>query len=336
MCSGRDGAVLGRNRVPQFQVSMGSDRRWLEVLMVPTGSRGSEGGSRFRWVPTGSGVSKVRAPVGTMQLAMLLFEEFFLHLWKQEFSEKTSLLFLDTTCTYAYFFFVFLFQSSFICFFVDLVNFLVRPTPGWVSTAAKAVVHRNQRALCSSDAWGTRGKDGHFLWHLHQPRWKEIGGLGALGSGKTWDRWKLTGFWHTSYYGWWFRNPARKPPDMIETLVNKGIFVTYQLVNAGFLNESTVVLVTLVVFLMWEFWWCLWHTDGGIYVKPTLWQECVDDSTTWTITAGWSTLSLWKIRDGGCFFLNCGPCSWWSWFSKPTVEDSNFLCFYMPLWNSGF
>ena len=88
------GRGLGRNRVPRFQVSMGSDRRWLEVLMVPTGSRGSEGGSRFRWVPTGSGVSKVRAPVGTMQLAMLLFEGFFWHLWKQEFSEKTSLLFL--------------------------------------------------------------------------------------------------------------------------------------------------------------------------------------------------------------------------------------------------
>ena len=41
------------------------------------------------------------------------------------------------------------------------------------------------------------------------------------------------------WYSWWFRNPARKPPDMYKTLKNNGRNYQPQLVNAGF-PPSTV------------------------------------------------------------------------------------------------
>ena len=56
VCSGRAGAVPGRNRVP----GTGSgNRRWFHS-MGSDRFRGSEGGSRFRWVPTGSWLGFVR------------------------------------------------------------------------------------------------------------------------------------------------------------------------------------------------------------------------------------------------------------------------------------
>ena len=176
---------------------------------VPTG-----GGSRFRWVPTGSGVSKVRAPVGTMQLAMLLFEEFFLHLWKQEFSEKTSLLFLDTTYAY-YFCFI-----SIIVFFVLLLTF----STSWVR-------HNTWVGFHGRKSCGAQEPVGSLLkWRMRNP-WKGWPFFVALASTKMEGDWGVGSFgkWkslrplkvdriltYNSYYGWWFRNPARKPPDMIE------------------------------------------------------------------------------------------------------------------------
>ena len=125
---------------------------------------GFDGSDRFagfrRWFQVSLGSGRFRSFQGSgHRLAQCSWQccyskSFFCICENRSFLKKPPCCFWIPPAPMLIFFCVFLFISIivFICFFVDLVNFLVRPTPGWVSTAAKAVVHRNQWALCSSDA----------------------------------------------------------------------------------------------------------------------------------------------------------------------------------------